>query len=368
MVLKYIIEKEFRQMMRNPIIPRLIVVYPCMMMLLMPWAATLEVKSNQVCVVDADHSSMSRRLIERIGATDYFRLTAYVADYEEAINAIESGTSDLILEIPEGFERHVVRGEHCAVQISANAVNGTKGALGSSYLVQVVHQFLNTELKAVAHGAGGVDVSVLNLFNPRLDYKFFMIPALMVMLLTVLCAFLPALNIVSEKEAGTIEQLNVTPLGKWTFILGKLIPYWLVGMLALTISLLLSRYMYGLVPAGSLLLLYFFAFVYILIMSGIGLVISNYSATMQQAMFVTFFFMLVFILLSGLFTPVSSMPVWAQWIAACNPLTYFNEVMRMIFLKGSSLAELSSSLMVLLVFMVGFNVWAVWSYSLAELN
>lgn len=366
MVLKYIIEKEFRQMMRNPIIPRLIVAFPCLMMLLMPWAATLEVKSNQVCIVDADHSSMSRRMIERIGATDYFRLTGYVSDYDKAMNSVESGASDLVLEIPEGFERKVMRGEPCTVQISANAVNGTKGALGSSYLVQVIHQFLNTELQSVSHRVGAVDVSVLNLFNPRLDYKYFMIPALMVMLLTMLCAFLPALNIVSEKEIGTIEQLNVTPLGKWTFIIGKLIPYWLIGILALSISLLLSKYLYGLVPAGSLLLLYFFAFIYILIMSGIGLIISNYSATMQQAMFVTFFFMLIFILLSGLFTPVGSMPVWAQWIAACNPLTYFNEVMRMIFLKGSSLVDLSSSLMVLLAFMVGFNVWAVWSYRKSE--
>lgn len=158
----------------------------------------------------------------------------------------------------------------------------------------------------------------------------------------------------------------MTPLGKWTFILGKLIPYWIVGFVALTLCLLFSRYIYGLIPVGSLSLLYFMAFIYILIMSGVGLVISNYSATMQQAMFVTFFFMLVFILLSGLFTPVRSMPLWAQWVARINPLTYFNEVMRMIFLKGSSFRDLLFPFFMLSGFMLVFNIWAVWSYRKSE--
>lgn len=367
MVLKYIIEKEFRQMVRNPIIPRLIVVFPCVMMLLMPWAATLEIKMNQLCVVDSDCSTLSKRLVEQIGATDYFRLTGYVRNYNEALASVESGESDLILEIPADFERNLMRGDPMNLQISANAVNGTKGALGSSYLMEVVQDFMESEARTSEKRLNtSVQIAELNLFNPRLDYKVFMIPALIVMLLTMLCGFLPALNIVSEKEVGTIEQLNVTPLGKWTFILGKLIPYWIVGFIALTLCLLFSRYIYGLIPVGSLSLLYFMAFIYILIMSGVGLVISNYSATMQQAMFVTFFFMLVFILLSGLFTPVRSMPLWAQWVARINPLTYFNEVMRMIFLKGSSFRDLLFPFFMLSGFMLVFNIWAVWSYRKSE--
>lgn len=305
--------------------------------------------------------------MEQIGATDYFRLTGYVRNYNEALASVESGESDLILEIPADFERNLMRGDPMNLQISANAVNGTKGALGSSYLMEVVQDFMESEARTSEKRLNtSVQIAELNLFNPRLDYKVFMIPALIVMLLTMLCGFLPALNIVSEKEVGTIEQLNVTPLGKWTFILGKLIPYWIVGFVALTLCLLFSRYIYGLIPVGSLSLLYFMAFIYILIMSGVGLVISNYSATMQQAMFVTFFFMLVFILLSGLFTPVRSMPLWAQWVARINPLTYFNEVMRMIFLKGSSFRDLLFPFFMLSGFMLVFNIWAVWSYRKSE--
>ena len=189
-----------------------------------------------------------------------------------------------------------------------------------------------------------------------------MVPALLIILLTLICGFLPALNIVGEKETGTIEQLNVTPLGKSVFILGKLVPYWLVGLVVLTIGMALAALLYGIVPVGSFGLIYFFACVFILTISGFGLIISNYSATMQQAMFVMFFFLMVFILMSGLFTPVRSMPQWAQWIAAFNPLTYFIQVMRMLFLKGCSLSDLWPQLGKMLCFMVVFAVAAVWSY------
>ena len=189
-----------------------------------------------------------------------------------------------------------------------------------------------------------------------------MIPALMVMLLTLLCGFLPALNIVGEQEAGTIEQLNVTPIRKITFILAKLIPYWIIGYIILSICLILSALMYGLQPVGSLVTIYFYATVYVLVVSGLGLVISNYSDTMQQAMLVIFFFILILILLSGLFTPIKSMPEWAQAITVFNPLRYFMEVMRSVYLKGSGVKELLPNFFALCGFAVAFNAWAVVSY------
>ena len=140
-----------------------------------------------------------------------------------------------------------------------------------------------------------VNISVQNRFNPHLNYKFFMVPALMVMLLTMLCGFLPALNIVSEKEIGTIEQINVTPVSKFTFILAKLIPYWIIGFIVLNICFLLAKVLYGISPVGSLLTLYLFSLIFIVLISGFGLIISNYSGTMQQAMFVMFFFMIILI-------------------------------------------------------------------------
>lgn len=189
-----------------------------------------------------------------------------------------------------------------------------------------------------------------------------MIPALMVMLLTMLCGFLPALNIVGEKEAGTIEQINVTPVGKFTFILAKLIPYWLIGFVVLTLCFILAWALYGIFPAGHFLVIYFFAIIFVLAVSGLGLVISNHSATMQQAMFVMWFCMLILILMSGLFTPVRSMPEWAQWITMLNPLKYFMQVMRMVYLKGSGFIDLLPQLGALLAFALFFNIWAVKSY------
>ena len=188
-----------------------------------------------------------------------------------------------------------------------------------------------------------------------------MIPALFVMLLTMLTGFLPALNIVGEKELGTTEQLNVTPMSKGIFILAKLIPYWIIGIVILSICIGLAALIYGLIPA-NIATIYIYAVVYIIVVSGLGIVISNYSDTMQQAMFVMFFFILIIILLSGLFTPVSSMPHWAQAITAINPLKYFMEVMRAVYLKGSGMGELLPQFFSLCGFAVAVNVWAVMSY------
>ena len=199
-------------------------------------------------------------------------------------------------------------------------------------------------------------------FNPHLDYKFFMVPAIMVMLLTIIAGFLPALNIVSEKEKGTIEQMNVSPVKRPVFILAKLIPYWIIGFLVLSICMGIAALVYGLLPVGSLLTIYLFVGIYILVVSGFGLLISNYSNTMQQAMFVMFFFIMVFILMSGLFTPIASMPHWAQAITIFNPLKYLMQVMRLVYLKGSAFGELIPQCLALCAFAIVLNAWAILSY------
>jgi len=250
--------------------------------------------------------------------------------------------------------------------ISANSVNGTKGTLGSSYLSAILNNYADELRKEYSVPMPTVipsfEVRSQYRFNPYLDYKVFMVPALMVMLLTMLCGFLPSLTIVGEKEAGTIEQINVTPVKKIIFVLAKLIPYWILGFTVLGICMALAALVYGIIPAGSLLTIYFFASIYVLVVSGFGLIISNYSSTMQQAMFVTFFFIMIFILMSGLFTPVSSMPQWAQAITIFNPLKYLMEVMRLVYLKGSVFSEMMSQFWALCAFGVALNTWAVLSY------
>jgi ABC-2 type transport system permease protein len=280
---------------------------------------------------------------------------------------VEVGKADIILEIQPDFEKELIRTGFARVMISANAVNGVKGGIGSSYLAGIVRDYssdLLTDQGIVNRTGQTPTIAVVshNLFNPHLDYKIFMIPALMVMLLTLLSGFLPALNIVSEKETGTIEQMNVTPVSKIMFIFAKLVPYWTMGFVVLSLGLGLSVLIYGLYPLGSLATIYLYASVYVLVVSGLGLVISNYSDSMQQAMFVIFFFVVILILISGLFTPVSSMPEWAQWITVVNPLKYFMEVMRSVYLKGSGMSELMPQLFALCGFALFFNAWAVLSY------
>lgn len=380
-MIKFLIEKEFKQLFRNSFLPRLILVFPCMIMILMPWAMNLEIRNVSLNIVDNDHSVTSRRLVDKISASTYFRLTALPDSYDEALKNVEAGDADIILEIPRDFEKDCTVGRSPHVLIAANAVNGTKGSLGGSYLSNIIQSYASEVVVLPVRGDTPGDVSgmansqlstpnsqpstnytTLNLFNPNLNYKLFMVPALMVMLLTLICGFLPALNIVSEKEVGTIEQINVTPVGKFTFILAKLFPYWLIGFVVLTICFILAWLLYGILPVGHFLVIYFFAILFVLSMSGLGLVISNHSATMQQAMFVMWFCMLILILMSGLFTPISSMPEWAQAITIFNPLKYLMQVMRMVYLKGSGFTDMLPQLGALLAFVLFFNVWAVRSY------
>jgi ABC-2 type transport system permease protein len=173
---------------------------------------------------------------------------------------------------------------------------------------------------------------------------------------------LAALNIVKEKEIGTIEQINVTPVSKFHFVLGKLIPFWLLGLVVLTIGLLISRLFYGIVPVGSFFTIYVFAAVYLLAVLGLGLLLSTYSSNQQQAMLLSFFLMMIFILLGGLYTSIDSMPEWAKWITRFNPVSYFIEVMRMVILKGSGLGDIRKQLIIMLGFAVFFNGWAVLNY------
>ncbi|MDL2257128.1 ABC transporter permease [Bacteroidales bacterium OttesenSCG-928-I14] len=368
-MLKYLIEKEFKQIFRNSFLPKLIFGMLLIMMLVMPWAANQEVKDIKLSIVDNDHSVYSERMIQKVTASGYFKLSDISATNHEAMKSIESGKADIILEIQDEFERSLVNDGICKVMISANSVNGTKGRLGSSYLSSIITDYAGELREEYVGEAVGMQIEVPSFsimpqykFNPHLDYKVFMVPALMVMLLTMLCGFLPALNIVGEKEAGTIEQMNVSPVKKIVFVIAKLIPYWIIGFVVLSICMGLAALVYGIYPAGSLFTIYLFASIYILVVSGFGLIVSNYSNTMQQAMFVMFFFILILLLMSGLFTPVSSMPEWAQTITIVNPLKYFIQVMRLVYLKGSTFNEMIPEFLALCSFVIVLNVWAVLSY------
>ena len=341
-MLKHLIQKEFLQIRRNPFLPKLILLFPIVIMCIMPWVMQMEVKNIVVDVVDIDHTVESQRLVQQIAASNYFIFGGQKASYAEAIKDIEKGKVDVILEIRDG-----------KYLIAANAVNGTKGSMGSAYLSQIVSSrqpIVNSPL------------SVLNLYNKHQNYKLFMIPALLAIVMMLMTGFLPTLNIVGEKETGTIEQMNVTPVSKWAFILSKLIPYWIIAFFVITVCLLLAWLIYGLTPAGPLWLVYVLAMLLALFFSSFGLIVSNYSDTMQQAVFVMWFFVVTIMLLSGLFTPTRSMPEWAYVTTYVNPMHYFIDAIRTVFIRGGGFREVAYQVFALLSIGIVMGVWAVQSY------
>lgn len=364
---RFLLYKEFKQIFRNRAIVALILFMPIMQLLILPWAADYEVKNINVAVVDQDHSTYTQDLISKISGSNYFNLVANSRSYEEAYRHIESDAADLVLVIPPHFKRDLVRNKHQEVFLAVNAINGTKANLGAAYLREVLKEF-NEKIILDLHSATSkttaikAEVTYSNWYNPHLSYKVFMVPGILAILVTMVGGFLSALNIVKEKEVGTIEQINVTPIKKQYFVLGKLIPFWILGNVVFTLGLLVAWIIYGIVPTGSLFLLYGFIAIYLLAVLGFGLLISTYSDTQQQAMFIMFFFMMVFILTGGLFTPIESMPVWAQELTYLNPLRYLIEVLRMIVLKGSSFWDVYPKLLTIGLFAVLLNMWAILNY------
>ena len=342
MTLKYLIQKEFLQIRRNAFLPKLIIMFPIVIMCVMPWVMQMEVKNIVVDVVDIDHTVESQRLVQQIAASNYFIFGGQKSTYAEAMKDIEKGRADVILEIRGG-----------KYLIAANAVNGTKGSMGSAYLSQIV-------TSNVTHHTS--NITPLTLYNKGQNYKLYMIPALFAIVMMLMTGFLPTLNIVGEKEAGTIEQINVTPVSKWSFILAKLIPYWLIALFVITVCLLLAWLVYGITPVGPVWLIYVLAMLLALFFSSFGLIVSNYSDTMQQAMFVMWFFVVSIMLLSGLFTPTRSMPQWAYLTTYINPMHYFIDAIRTVFIRGGGLHETAHQVLALAGIGTLMGCWAVQSY------
>ena len=357
MTLKYLIQKEFLQIRRNSFMPKIIFIFPIMVMCVMPWVMNQEVKNIRVDVVDNDRSTLSQQLVHSIEASNYFIFNGLCPTYNAAFKDIETSKADILLVIPQNYSHDLTLGSNPQILIAANAVNGTKGSIGLSYLSQIV-----TANVVPADIVKQLKVDVLSLYNKGQSYKVFMIPALTGILMMMLCGFLPALNIVGEKEKGTIEQINVTPVSKWSFILAKLIPYWIIGMVVLTLCLLLSWGVYGITCQGPLILIYLLALLLALFFSSLGLIISNYSDTLQQAMLVMWFFVVCLMLLSGLFTPVRSMPHWAYLTTYINPMHYFVDAVRTVFIRGGDFQSIAHQVLALVISSSVMAVWAVVSY------
>lgn len=357
-----LLQKEFLQIRRNSFLPRLIVAFPIVIMLIMPMIMTMDVRNVNIVVVDLDRSTASRRIASHIGASEYLTLTLTTAEFALAMKNLEKGSADVIVQIPADFERNLTTLAPERISITANAVNATKGSMGMQYVVQTIASTLSELGSEKSPAEISELITLQNRFNPTLDYRHYMIPALMIILFVLICGFLPALSIVGEKESGTIEQINVTPVGRFTFTLAKLIPYWLIGLFVLTVAMGVAWLFYGLVPTGSVGAIYLGAVLFILTISGFSLTIANFSETMQQTMFVMFFFIMIFMLMSGLLTPIDSMPAWAQKFTIILPPRYFVEILRSVYLKGTTIAELWNDYAALGAFAFLFNTLAAVTY------
>ena len=341
----YVIQKEFIQVRRNKTMLRMIVMIPLLQMLVLVFAATYDLKNVDIFLVDQDLSSTSRELAGKIEASPFFTINNSSFNPEDGEKELLRNADDMVLVIPRGFERDLMRDDQASLQLLVNAIDGQAAQLGYSYAASVIRDFnknIIAEWKGMPEFNPPFQVNTVSRFwyNPELEYKWYMAPGILAILVTLIGLFLSGMSLVKEKEQGTIEQLNVTPIKKIQFLTGKLIPFVIIALFDLSFGLLIARVVFNLPVVGSLWLVFGFGILYLLGILGLGLLISTVADTQQQVMFVTYFFMMIFILMGGIFTPVDSMPRWAQLVNEANPVFHFMKVMRMVVLKGSNFGDL----------------------------
>jgi len=363
-----ILRKEFRQIFRNKTMLPVIFVVPFVQLLILVNAATLDLKHIRMILIDHDQSRVSRDLSSRFIRSPFFTLVESDFSLKTAEHKMLSNEAELIVVIPEGFERKMYREGITPLQLQVDAINGMTAGLINAYASQIINGY-NRDLLAAEGGntmAGNrmsnIDIRYSFWYNQELRFKYYMVPGILVILLTIVSMFLASLNLVREKEMGTIEQINVTPIQKAQFIVGKLIPFWIIAMFELAFGLSLGKLLFSIPIEGSLLLLFGFASVYLVAVLGLGLLVSTVSQTQQQAMFLNFFFLITFVLMSGIFTPAESMPRWAQQVNVVNPLAYFMRVIRMILLKGSGFADIRADFAGMALFALATLSLATWRY------
>jgi ABC-2 type transport system permease protein len=340
---------------------------PVVQLVILVHAATLEMKSIDMVVVDQDLSPVSRKLVGKFIGSPFFAVIQGIFSTEEAEEMLRRDQADVILQIPPHFERDLVKEGKANVMFMVNAINGAVAGLIYAYSNSILYEYNQSvvaELSPVTDGItpGNIQLSTSFWYNPELNYKVYMLPGILVILVTLIGMFLTAINLVREKEIGTIEQINVTPIKKYQFIVGKLVPFWVLALIELGIGLTVGRIFFHIPIVGNVFLLFGFASVYLLAVMGIGLFLSAVSSTQQQVMFLAFFFMITFILMSGIFTSVESMPHWAQVVNIFNPFAYFMRVIRMVVLKGSGFHDIRMEFGSMFVYACVILSLAVWRY------
>lgn len=365
-IIRYLLQKEFLQIMRNRTMLPIIFIVPIVQLLILVYAANLEMKMIKMGIIDKDASSTSIELVSKFKGSPFYELSFIDYSVNNAEDDMKASKIDVILNIPNGFEEKLIRESKADLQILINAINGTSAGLINTYTNSVISDY-NSSLRVQWLGPEGANKQKLNIisrywFNRDLDYKIYMLPGILVILVTVVGMFLAGLNLVREKEIGTIEQINVTPIKKYQFLIGKLLPFWIIALFELAFGLILGKLLFDLPMLGNLFSLLSISSVYLFVVLGIGLFLSTLTNNQQQLMFLAYFFMLLFMLMGGIFTPAENMPDWAQKVNYINPFSYFMRAVRMILLKGSSFKDLIFEFSALSVYAVGILSVATLNY------
>ena len=399
----FLLRKEFRQIRRNPFMIRAIIAVPVLQMLILVPAVTFEVKRIDLAVIDSDRSQASRELVAKLTGSSFFVVADTPASIKEAESMLFSGDADMALVIPADFSEGLAGVNRPRLQVLVDAVNATSAQLSWSYLTSVVRDF-NREVvisrgsvtgaagdnaRVTGTGAGndtgitgtaavtasspggmtassgslpGLSVSPRYWYNPTLNYKYYMLPGVLVILITAIGLMMSGLNLVREKESGTIEQINVTPVMKWELIASKVIPFFIIGLIDLALGLSIGWIAFNIPFEGSILLFFGCAAIFLVAVLGLALFFSTMASTQQQFLFVAFFFVMIFILMSGIFTPTESMPLWAQQFNWVNPVAYLMRINRMVMLKGSGFQDIAADMGMLVILAVAFLALAIRAY------
>lgn len=375
--LLFLLRKEFTQILRDRTMLMMLIGMPIAQLLILSSAATFEVREADLYVVDHDRSSSSRGLVQRLVASGYFRVEESSASMDLADEALLNRRVSVIVRIPADFERQLVRNGAAPVQLVLNAEDGVVAGVTQSYVTRILSSYaaelgreLETHTRSASSGqqAGSrgevrLEIRSRGWYNPDLDYSDYMVPGILVVLVTIVSTAVASMNIVREKEIGTLEQLNVTPMTRTQFIGGKLIPFWIIALVDMALGLLVAKLVFDVPMEGNLLLVFLATVVYLFAALGIGLWVSAVVETQQQAMFVAFAINMVYLLMSGLFTPTQSMPEWAQWVAEASPVKHFIVIMRDILVRGAGFTDIQVPLLVLVLYGAAVLALAVRQYS-----
>jgi|WetSurMetagenome_2_1015567.scaffolds.fasta_scaffold81556_2 ABC-2 type transport system permease protein len=361
-----IVQKEFLQIFRNKTMIPMIFLLPFVQLLILVNAAIMDMKNIEMIVVDKDLSSLSTELTEKFAQSPFFTVVRPGFSVKQAEEAMLGNKTDMILIVPSGFEQQVYHQGKADLQIQIDAINGMTAGLMNNYATQIINSFYFAVLQETGNNVlmknnvKSISMNHRFWYNSQLNFKYYMVPGILAILLTVIGMFLASLNLVREKEIGTIEQINVTPIRKYHFIIGKLLPFWIIAMFELMFGLALGKILFDIPMEGNLLLLFGFAALYLIAVLGIGLFISTLCETQQQAQFLNFFVLITFVMLSGIFTPAESMPHWAQNLNVINPIAYFIRINRMVLLKGSEFRDIAGdyiSIGVIAIFLISLAIW-----------